>query len=237
MMLKLDFPLCFVTIIMRCVRSACFSIVINGQPLRRLLPSRGICQGHPLSPFLFNIFYVQKACHDAELSNKIHDVKIGKKVDPISHLFFFFFADDSLLFIRANEEEVDQVFEILSTYETTSCQKLNMKKYKMSCSRNIDQEKKQLLQMKLSFKAAEGHEKYLGLLTYIGGSKKVIFQLIQECVLKKLKGCKEGFLSQGGREVLIKAITLAIPTYVMQCFTILVSILNEIKRMCCQFFH
>lgn len=49
--------------------------------------------------------------------------------------------------------------------------------------------------MKLNFKAVDEHDKYLGLPTYVGSSKKQIFQSIQERIMKKLKGWKEGFLS------------------------------------------
>ena len=54
--------------------------------------------------------------------------------------------------------------------------------------------------------------------------------------MKKLKGWKEGFLSQAGREVLIKAVAQAIPSYSMNCFTIPVSILKEIERLCRTFY-
>lgn len=43
------------------------------------------------------------------------------------------------------QEEVKKVLEILSTYEAASGQKLNMGKSEVSFSRNIDQEKKNLL--------------------------------------------------------------------------------------------
>lgn len=68
------------------------------------------------------------------------------------------------------------------------------------------------------------------------GSKKWVFRSIQEWIQKKLKGWKEGFLSQVGREVLIKAIGQAIPTYAMQCFNIPMSILNEVEKLCRNFF-
>lgn len=50
--------------------------------------------------------------------------------------------------------------------------------------------------------------------------------------MKKLKGWKQEFLSQAGREVLIKAVAQAIQRYSGQCFTILVSILKEMERLC-----
>lgn len=71
---------------------------------------------------------------NVENNHLIHGVKVGKRVNPISHLFFF--ADDSLLFIRATEEEVDNVLDVLSTYEAASGQKLNMEKSEMSYGRN-----------------------------------------------------------------------------------------------------
>lgn len=90
--------------------------------------------------------------------------------------------------------------------------------------------------MKLSFKALDDHEKYLRLPTFVSALKKRVSKYIQERVLKKLKGWKEDFLSQAGREVLIKAIAQTIPTYAMQCFTIPMSILKEVKSMYQTFF-
>ena len=235
MMEKMGFPSDFISATMRCVSSASFSILLNGQPSRRFLPSRGLRQGDPLSPFLFILCAegLSVLLRDAELKKEIHGIKIGKKVEPISHLFF---ADDSLLFIRANDEEVEKVLDIFSIYEAASGQKLNMEKSEVSFSRNIEPQKKELLQMKLSFKAVDEHDKYLGLPTYVGSSKKQVFKSIQERIMKKLKGWKEGFLSQAGREVLIKAVAQAIPMYSMQCFTIPVSILHEMERLCRNFY-
>uniref|UniRef100_A0A803N1Y0 Reverse transcriptase zinc-binding domain-containing protein n=1 Tax=Chenopodium quinoa TaxID=63459 RepID=A0A803N1Y0_CHEQI len=93
-----------------------------------------------------------------------------------------------------------------------------------------------MLQSKLSFKAIEGHKKYLGLPTYLGSSKKHIFSIIQDKVWKKLKRWKGGYLSQAGQEILIKSIAHAIPTYAMECFILPSSILKEIEKMCLNFF-
>ena len=52
----------------------------------------------------------------------------------------------------------------------------------------------------------------------VGEKKKHNFVYIKERIWKKLQGWKEKLLSQAGREVLIKSIIQAIPTYSMSCF-------------------
>jgi hypothetical protein len=49
-------------------------------------------------------------------------------------------------------------------------------------------------------------EKYLGLLHIMGRSKRHAFNDIKERIWKRLQGWKEKFLSQAGREILIKAV-------------------------------
>ena len=60
--------------------------------------------------------------------------------------------------------------------------------------------------------------KYPGLPSIIGRSRNDVFVEIKERVGRKLSGWKEKNLSIGGREILIKAVAQAIPTYTMSCF-------------------
>ena len=75
------------------------------------------------------------------------------------------------------------------------------------------------------------HKKYLGLPSIIGKSKVEIFAEIKERVERKLSGWKEKMLSMGGREILIKAVAQAIPTYTMSYFQILKSLYDEMEAM------
>lgn len=48
---------------------------------------------------------------------------------------------------------------------------------------------------------------------------------------KKLFGWKEKMLSSGGREILIKVVAQAIPTYTMSCFLLPKGLCEEIEGM------
>jgi hypothetical protein len=52
---------------------------------------------------------------------------------------------------------------------------------------------------------------------------------------RRLQGWKEKLLSQAGREVLIKAVIQAIPTYAMSCFKFLASFCAELSAMATRF--
>ena len=97
-----------IEVIMRCISIVTYSICINGQTRGRIVPSRGLCQGDPLLPYLF-LFCAEglsALLHRAEERHAIHGIVVCRRAPRISHLLF---ADDSLVFYRATLEECNEL--------------------------------------------------------------------------------------------------------------------------------
>ena len=61
-------------------------------------------------------------------------------------------------------------------------------------------------------------EKYLGMPSDVGVSTNGAFKYLKDRVWKRVQGWLEQTLSSGGKEVLIKSVAQAIPTFSMSCF-------------------
>ena len=75
------------------------------------------------------------------------------------------------------------------------------------------------------------HSKYLGLPSFIGRSKNQVFYILKERVGQKLAGWKGKLLSMGGKEILIRAVAQAIPTYTMSCFQLPQGLCDDLESM------
>ena len=93
-----------VSLIMSCIISISYYMLLNGQLVGSIKPKQGLHQGDPLSPYLFLIctMGLQSLLHTVEMEGHIQGVAICQNGPRVSHLFF---ANDSVLFCRAKEEE------------------------------------------------------------------------------------------------------------------------------------
>lgn len=89
----------------------------------------------------------------------------------------------------------------------------------------------QLLQMS---KAGE-HSTYLGLPSLVGRNKTATMGLIKDRVRKKVQTWDGRWISQGGREVLVKSVAQTLPTYTMSVFLLPLEITKDIERSISKF--
>lgn len=84
----------------KCLSSARTSILVNGSPTKEFSPQKGLRQGDPLSPFLFNLAAegLNILLIRARELGLLKGVVFGANEIVVSHLQF---ADDSLLFYDA----------------------------------------------------------------------------------------------------------------------------------------
>eukprot|EP00268_Persea_americana_P008172 TRINITY_DN13144_c0_g1_i6.p1 TRINITY_DN13144_c0_g1~~TRINITY_DN13144_c0_g1_i6.p1 ORF type:complete len:313 (+),score=49.71 TRINITY_DN13144_c0_g1_i6:1004-1942(+) len=110
--------------ILECLSSATFSIIINGSPTGFFSASRGLRQGDPLSPFLFVIIgeALSRMLHAGVNANLFEGFRPANTILEISHLQF---ADDTLLFCNADEDQLRNVKAILFYFEAVSGLRVN----------------------------------------------------------------------------------------------------------------
>lgn len=84
-------------LIMQCVSSVSYQIMHGAKEMGPIIPSRGIRQGDPLSPYLFIVCAegLSAIIRKYEMHNWIHGVKICRKAPMVTHMLF---ADDSYIY-------------------------------------------------------------------------------------------------------------------------------------------
>lgn len=102
----------WINLIMNCITSSRFSILINGELKESIISQSGLRQGCPLSSYLL-LFWskaLSSLVHKAQESQLVNGLKVNLRSPSMSHLLF---ADDFLLFFRASKDEGEAIKSIL----------------------------------------------------------------------------------------------------------------------------
>ena len=176
---KWGFSQFWISRVMACVSSVKYSVKFNGKLLETFTPSRGLRQGDPLSPFpfLFVADALSALINRSMVEDGLKGAKICRAAPEISHLLF---ADDSLLFFQASEQQANLVKVLLNTYAAATCQLINPSKcsilFSDHCLPTIASEVKRVLEI-----TQEVFEpKYLGLPVPEGRMHKGKFELFKK---------------------------------------------------------
>lgn len=159
-MLKFGFDVKWVNLIMKCISSPNFSIIINGEQKGSFHSSRGLRQGDPLSPYLF-LLVAEGLSHLISEANRNENLTslVCSNGPPISHLLF---VDVSLIFCKACELELVFLKNMLKTYELASGESINFSKSAILFSKKVIKDRREYLSSILGVRNVNDFGKYLG---------------------------------------------------------------------------
>ncbi|KAI5323914.1 hypothetical protein L3X38_032987 [Prunus dulcis] len=187
--------------IMDCISTVSYSVQVNGEATG-------------LSALLTNGLRLKR----------IKGVSVAQGAPILSHLFF---ADDSILFCNAHLSDVSNLLQILRVYEQASGQIINFDKSAACFNPETDPITKQLISDMHGVRIVASHERYLGLPTLTQQNKNKMFNHVRDMLWQKLSTWNSKLLSAVGKEVLIKAVGQALPTYTMGVFRLPQNLCHE----------
>lgn len=221
-------------LVMACISSVSYRVKMNGVVGQSIIPQRGLRQGDPMSPYLFIIaaeglsVLLQKAIERKELTG----FKITKNCPTLTHLFY---ADDAMIMSKADPAEAYTIQQIFNTYSMASGQCINVQKSGILFSKDVNDRHKLEISRILNMPICNSPGKYLGLPGEWQRSKTQSLCWIKDKVWQKLQSWKANLLTPAGKEVLIKAVVQAIPTYVMSVFILPKKFCDSIASMVTRF--
>ncbi|XP_075668946.1 uncharacterized protein LOC142638766 [Castanea sativa] len=188
-MRRMGFTERLVALIMECITTVSYSVLINGESSQVIHPSRGLRLGNPLSPYLFLICSegLHSLLQQAADSKQIRGVSICKRGLRLTHLFF---AEDSLIFCRASLNECLRIQALLVCYEKASGQQLNRNKTGLFFSKSTPPLLLDQIKEALGVQEIKQYENYLGLPSLVGRKNKSVLKGRE--VIKKDAQWREG---------------------------------------------
>ncbi|XP_074290815.1 uncharacterized protein LOC141617518 [Silene latifolia] len=233
-LLTFGFPPRLVRMIMNCVSTVSYEILLNGAPLHPFKPQCGLRQGDPLSPYLFILCMEVLSCNieSAQREGKLQGIRLCRGVTPLTHLFF---ADNSVFFLHNKGMAVRHLKRLLVNYCEASGQVINEDKSGIIFSPNTTLRKVRFCLKTLNIKHNKGFGKYLGLPTEFQQSKKEIFMGLVESVMKRISSWNGIFLSPAGRLTLISSVLSNLSIFFLSAFKIPVSVTKKINALLSQF--
>jgi hypothetical protein len=205
-------------------------VKFNGDLLDSFSPSRGLRQGDPLSPFLF-LFVVDglSALRQREVQdNTITTIRICRRASGISHLLF---ADDSLLFFKAEANQARRVKQVIEEYATSTRQLINPAKCSIFFGESCPTDTREQVKSALHVHQEAFDAKYLGLPTPHERMDKGKFESLRSSLSKSLTEWGDNHLTQVAKEVFVKSIAQALPVYIMGVFKLPYGLCDELTKM------
>ncbi|GJR98128.1 RNA-directed DNA polymerase, eukaryota [Tanacetum coccineum] len=217
-----------------CLVSSMGSVLVNGSPTQEFYFHKGLKQGDPLSPFLFNL--IMESLHLSFTrvldSGLFKGIKISNSLS-LSHLFY---ADDAIFIGKWDIDNIKTIVNVLKCFFLASGVKINLHKSKLT-GIGVSKDQVDLAASLVGCSTFYPPFHYLGVkvgasMSRLNSWKDVISKLSSRLSKWKLKT-----LSIGGRLTLLKSVLTAIPLYYMSLYKAPAGILKDMESIRRRFFN
>jgi hypothetical protein len=210
------------------------SVKINDTLGSYFKSKKGMRQGDPLSPLLFNLAadclakMVQRAQENNLIKGLISDL-IPKRVAILQY------ADDTILCMEDDVETMTNMKILLYLYEKMSDLKINFGKSEIIMV-SSEEQKALLYSEMINCATGSWPIKYLGV--PVSGSRLHVkdWMSLNDKILKRLDGWQSTSLSYGGKLILLNACLSCIPTYAMSMYLLPKTVVKKIDIVRKRFF-
>ncbi|KAK4384355.1 LINE-1 reverse transcriptase [Sesamum angolense] len=206
-----NFPVQFIGWIEQCVSTASFSISLNGSIYGYFSGVRGLRQGDPMSPYLFVLVM--------EIWHSLLRYRVQDNVSFQYHwkckeqrLLNLCFADDVLLFCKADIPSIQLIKNTLCEFAELSGLKVNPHKSQIILSRAVQQDKQQMIDS-LGFQEGFLPIKYLGVPLISSGLTIANCRPLIDKLDSRIAGWNHLNLTFAGRAQLIRSVLSTLHSY------------------------
>jgi hypothetical protein len=208
---RLGFPQRWRALLVTLFSTASSRIILNGIPRKDILHGRGLRQGDPLSPLLFDIAIdpLQRLLDKATESGVLSALPGGFQGPRVS-----LYADDAAIFLSPTRHDVEGLANILQSFGEVSGLVTNVTKSSIApiqcASLNLEE-------VLTDFPAATTPFpiKYLGLPLSLGRLRRVDLQPYIDKAVSRLNPWKGKFLNRAGCTALVKSVLSSMPIFLL----------------------
>lgn len=209
--------------------SSIISVLVNGSPTDEFSLKRGLRQGDPLSPLLFNLVgeVLSKLLNEANKWKIFTGIKFSGCDKELTHLQY---ADDVIIFIDNEKSSIKGIKEVLQCFELLSGLHINFNK---SCLFGFGDDHERMAKWASMLGCEIGVDNLLHLSTEIGispASVKYWDPLVHK-LKSRLQEWNTNYISMAGRLVLLKASIDSLPIFWFNLFSIPSTVLNRMEQI------
>ncbi|XP_010481146.1 PREDICTED: uncharacterized protein LOC104759984 [Camelina sativa] len=127
------------------------------------------------------------------------------------------------------------ILGILRQYEGVSGQQINLAKSSIQFGHTVDAGVQAEIQGVLGITNLGGMGSCLNIHESLGGSKTKVFSYVRDRLQSRTTGWSVRLLSKGGKEVMVKSVATAVPTFVMSCYRLPKTITSKLTSAVANF--